>query len=285
MLYSEHNCAAPVPFHLLALEPFWGDKTLADVNAKTCKAYVASRKVKPATARRELETLNAAIRYCAKVEGTPIVLIEFPDKAEPRDRWLTRKEVADLLRAARRQRNRHLCWFILMCLYTGTRSGAVLKMQWEPSVSGGYVDMAGGLIFRRGTAQKETRKRQPPARIPDKLLGHLRRWRKVQDRQWAKRVEKAKGKPLPPRCMNIIQYGNKPLQKERRAWARARDAAGLEKEVTPHILRHTCATWIMASGKVPIWEAAGFLGMSPKMLEEVYGKRHPDFQKNAANAF
>jgi integrase len=285
LIYAEHNSADPVPWHMRALAPFWVGKTLADVTAKSCRAYVASRKVKPATARRELETLNAAIRYCAKEKGTPIVLVDYPDKAEPRDRWLTRQEVARLLRAARAQGNRHLCWFILVCLYTGTRSGAVLKMQWEPSVTGGYVDLDRGIMYRRGTAQKETRKRQPPLRIPAKLLAHLKRWRQAQDRQWARRVEKANGRPLPARCLHIIQYGNKPLLKERRAWARARIAAGLGAEVTPHVLRHTCATWIMASGKVPTWEAAGFLGMSEKMLEQVYGKHSPEFQRNAANAF
>jgi hypothetical protein len=33
---------------------------------------------------------------------------------------------------------------------------------------------------------------------------------------------------------------------------------------------------------VPIWEAAGYLGMSAKMLEAVYGHHSPDFQRKAA---
>jgi hypothetical protein len=33
---------------------------------------------------------------------------------------------------------------------------------------------------------------------------------------------------------------------------------------------------------VDLWEAAGSLGMSPETLRTVYGKHHPDFQKNAA---
>jgi hypothetical protein len=39
----------------------------------------------------------------------------------------------------------------------------------------------------------------------------------------------------------------------------------------------------MQSG-VKTWEAAGFLAMSEKMLIEVYGHHHPDFQKQAAEA-
>lgn len=295
LIYAEHNDADPVPFHAKALGTFWAGKTLADVTAANCRAYVASRKVKPATARRELETLNAAIRYCAREKGTPVVLVTYPEKALPRDRWLTRSEAARLLWAAWRAKQkvgsrtvpvgRHLTRFILLALYTGTRSGAVLGLQWEPTVSGGYVDLERGVLYRRGTGQRETRKRQPPVRIPRKLLGHLRRWKEADDRAWATRVAKTAPDRLPVRCRHIVQYGNAPLAKERRAWDRACAAAALGDEVTPHVLRHTCATWLMQSGKVTTWEAAGFLGMSEKMLRDVYGKHSPDFQRAAANAF
>ncbi|HEY0572121.1 MAG TPA: hypothetical protein VGD16_11360, partial [Enterovirga sp.] len=33
---------------------------------------------------------------------------------------------------------------------------------------------------------------------------------------------------------------------------------------------------------VPLWEAAGFLGMTVKVLEEVYGHHHPDHLREAA---
>jgi hypothetical protein len=51
--------------------------------------------------------------------------------------------------------------------------------------------------------------------------------------------------------------------------------------VTPH--RHTAATWLMQRG-VPVWEAAGFLGMSAEMLLGTYGHHQPDFLNGAANA-
>ena len=35
---------------------------------------------------------------------------------------------------------------------------------------------------------------------------------------------------------------------------------------------------------VPIWEAAGFLGMSPEVLQDTYGHHHPDFLQGAATA-
>ena len=35
---------------------------------------------------------------------------------------------------------------------------------------------------------------------------------------------------------------------------------------------------------VSIWEAAAFLGMSPEVLQEVYGHHHPDYLQSAAAA-
>jgi hypothetical protein len=35
---------------------------------------------------------------------------------------------------------------------------------------------------------------------------------------------------------------------------------------------------------VPIWEAAGFLGMSPAMVEQTYGHHHPAHMRGAAEA-
>ena len=57
--------------------------------------------------------------------------------------------------------------------------------------------------------------------------------------------------------------------------------AGLGSDVTPHVLRHTTATWLMQRG-ADLWQAAGFLGMTVQMLEKVYGHHRPDFQEEVA---
>jgi integrase len=267
--HAEHGPSSGLfQFHLRALEPFWGDKTLSDVSAASCRAYAAQRcqKVTAATARRELETLNAAIRWCNRREGTPLALLTFPERSPPRERWLTRPEGARLLWAAWKAGNRHLARFILLGLYTGTRHGAILKLQWHANTVGGWIDLDGDppVLYRRGTAQRETRKRQPPARLHKKLIPHLRRWRLLDSS-----------------IGHVVHWHGASIAKERRAWDRAVREAGLGREVTPHTLRHTCATWMMQRG-VPIWEAAGYLGMSAKMLEAVYGHHSPDFQRKAA---
>src|SRR5262245_27930129 len=48
-------------------------------------------------------------------------------------------------------------------------------------------------------------------------------------------------------------------------------------------MRNTAATWLMQAG-VDKWEAAGFLGMSVEMLDQVYGHHHPDHLRTAAQA-
>jgi hypothetical protein len=50
-----------------------------------------------------------------------------------------------------------------------------------------------------------------------------------------------------------------------------------------HTLRHTAATWLMQRA-APMWEAAGFLGMSEKTLRDTYGHHHPDHLRGAADA-
>lgn len=35
---------------------------------------------------------------------------------------------------------------------------------------------------------------------------------------------------------------------------------------------------------MPIWQAAGYLGMSTDMIERTYGHHHPDFMRAAAAA-
>ena len=70
-------------------------------------------------------------------------------------------------------------------------------------------------------------------------------------------------------------------------WARIKGCvarAGITRNVTPHMLRHTCATWLMQKG-VDKNEACAFLGMTIRTLERHYEHHHPDYQKGARDAF
>lgn len=253
-----------VGFHIDALDPFWGELPVSAIKGETCRAYVRSRKtVKASTARRELETLGAAINYCHK-EGYLIFVprVSLPKKVKGRTRWLTRPEAARLLLAARWLP--HLRTFLLIGLYTGTRSAAILGLQWLPNVRGGWIDLDRGLLFRGPEDRIETNKRQPPCPLPAKLIAHLRRARKSTTRY-------------------AIEYQGERVKKLRRSWRSACDVAGLGADVTPHTLRHTAVTWLLQR-KVKMWEVAGYVGMSEKMVRDNYGHHSPDHLKEARDA-
>jgi len=273
-IYAEEHARsagdpARIGYAILALESFWRDLTVADVKGATCRRYAKTRDRAPATIRRELSTLRAALNYCAR-EGYLLQapLVWLPPKPAPRERWLTRDEAARLLRAARAldRRGRHLARFIIAGLYTGSRRDTILGLRLDqPSTEGGWIDTERGVIYRRAAGKAETKKRQPPARLSRRFLARCRRWAARGDRY-------------------VVQnHRGERIGSIKRAWASAREAAGLGPEVTPHTLRHTCATWLMQAG-ADKWDAAGFLGMTVDTLERVYGHHHPDHQESAVSA-
>jgi len=79
------------------LSGFFGDKYLRQMNGQLCREYAASRDAIH-SARRDLEELRAAINHHHR-EGLHDSLIKvwLPPKARPRERWLTRSEVAKLV--------------------------------------------------------------------------------------------------------------------------------------------------------------------------------------------
>ena len=264
---------------------WWSGKTLADVNGPNCRAYVAwrtSQKVQWArnsgrfisdqTARHELKCLRAAIRFYHREHGplNSIPFVSLPPRSCPRDSyWLTRQQAAQRIRAARkRKETRHLVRVILIGLYTGTRPGAILRLGWLPSPHGGWFDLDHEVLYRRGFNARRTRKRQPPAKIHVRLLPHLRRWRAA---------DLARGIP------HVVHYQGRQVQKLRRSWQSVRLGTGQQGHDGPHILRHTAATWQMQWG-TDLFEAAGYLGMTPETLWNEYGHHHPSFQANAAQA-
>lgn len=258
---------------------YFGSDTLSVLNRKKCDDYVKARGGR-AVARRELEDLRAAIRHhweaglCSAL--TPVVL---PDKGQPRERWLTRKEAARLLLAAWRLRQKykgqpsdrataqHVARFILVALYTGTRAGAICGAALEPTTGRGWVDLDNGVFYRRPAGKRETKKRQPAVRLPPRLLAHLRRWKRL------KLSRKA-----------IVEWNGAPVKRINKAFRSSCTKAKLGRDVFPHILRHTAITW-QAQVAVPVHEICGFFGVSREVFEQTYAHHHPDYQRNAVNAF
>jgi integrase len=246
-----------------AMVPFFTGVMVAAVTKEACRAYIKSRGKRSAgTIRRELGVLAAAINNAHR-EGriTRTVAVHLPHRPDPRDRWLTRKEAAGLVRAALREpRVRlYLPLFILTALYTASRKEAILALRWP------QVDLDAGRIDFNAPGARRTNKRRAKIPIPRKLLGHLRRAR-------------ARGTEVG----FVIEDNGIRLRDVKRGFASACRRAGLNG-VTPHVLKHTAITWLCQRG-VPIWEIAGFTATSRETIERVYGHHCPDYLKSAAEA-
>lgn len=291
---TEHAPALPDGGEWVALmaDPvtlWWDGKLLSDIRAKSCKDYKDHRVAKGVsehTVRHELSVLRAAINYYHENNGpltaVPVITLPPPPPAR-QDYWLTRKQVAERIIQARRsdKKWKHIARLLLIGVYSGTRSGKIKETRWIPSTAGGWFDLDNEVYYRNPPRTLETKKKAPPARIHQRLLPHLKRWKK---------------KDMEAGVTYVLHYYGKPIRKIRNAWTQVAIAAGHARLETdnkgkeywivedgPHICRHTAATWQMQSGTDP-YEAAGFLGMEFETLWKTYGHHHPNFQGKAATA-
>lgn len=261
------------------LNDFFGADTLTLIRGRRCREFADHRKTESG-ARRDLEILRAAINYYHREYGLDVVpIVSLPDKSLPRERWLTRKEVASLIRAARRLKKcDHIIRIILIGTYTGTRLSSILSLQWMPNTTGGYVDLDRGVIYRKAVGERVAHnKRKPPAKIPPRLLRFLRYW-KAQDEAWSDE----QGKSISLRY--VVHFQGENIAKPHKAFRSVRAEAGLGVDVTPHVLRHTRATWLAQAG-VDAHQAAASLGLTVEEFERTYSHVSPHFQDEAANAY
>ena len=226
---------------ILTLANFWQPYTLSDVNGTRCREYVAwrvgqpwksskpertgrpARLVTEAAARRELEDLRSAINY-HRGEGlcSEIISVVLPEKSPPHEVWLSRSEAARMIwaaycakqvmydKATERYVGKHIARFILVGLYTGTRHAAICGGAFQPAIGRGYVDLERGVFYRRAKGARETKKKQPPVRLPDRLLAHLRRWQRLGIAKHA-----------------VVEWNGKPVRSVRKGFAAAVKAAAI----------------------------------------------------------
>jgi len=254
--------AATIGYNIAALLPFFGEMAVAQITPEACRKYAKERKVKPATIARELTTLGAALRHDVK-EGrlTNAPFIHLPKQPAAKDRWLTKQEAAALLRAARRdpQSKGHLPRFILLALYTAARKGAILDLTWK------QIDLERGRLDLNPEGRVETTKGRAKLPIPGRLLTLLRYWR-----------------PRAKKGAAVVAINGQPVASVKKSFKAACERAGI-KNVTPHTLRHTSATW-MAQAGVPMGLIGAYLGQSEAHTTARYIHHHPDHLKSAADA-
>lgn len=270
---------------IVALVNWWTDQYLSAVTPKTCRAYVKARVASGkavGTARKELGTLIAALNYCvAEGKLTQVVPVELPPKSPSKDIWLSRREIALLLVAARRQEKAkaHLPYFILIGFYMGRRKQAILKLQWQANPIAGHVDLANRRIDFQGRREAETKKRKGRAEIPRRLLLLLLYLRK----RTTSYVLEYNGVPMKnlkrsftTACEEAAKIADAAAAKARSPLQRDEwlESARKFRAATPHTLRHSCASWLVQRG-LPYADVGQFIDMSGEMVERTYGHLAP----------
>lgn len=197
----------------------------------------------PATIRLELSKVAAALNHAVKaglIRDADRVLLELPPEPPALDRWLSKHEVAALLREAD-ARTRLFLW---IALATGARRNAIETLEWD------QVDFETRVIHLLKAGEPQTSKKRVSVPMSDVLAEQL---------------------------LDAYTRGQRyVLGSPREAYTgfmRAVRAAGL-KDVTPHTIRHTAATWMARQGQ-PMWKIAKVLGNSVTMVERVYAKHCP----------
>jgi integrase len=268
---------ARIGYAIDALLPFWGKLTAMDVNDARCGDYGRWRARAPATVRRELGTLAAALNYSFGRIVDAKMPVALPPKTPGKDRWLTRSEAARLLNAARTARGDvrlYLPLFILLGLYTGARKEAILSLRWS------QIDLANRRINFKHVSGAETAKRRAHIRIP-RRLGRFLAYAHERRRDDAGFVVHDKGK-------QVIDIGGAwdgnedPAAYVQGSFGRACKRAGIV-DATPHTLRHTVGTWMAQQG-VSLAKIGEFLGHTDSRTTALYAHHHPDYQGEQADA-
>lgn len=238
-----------------AMGPHFGHLRPDQINNDMCKDYTAKRRAAgkhDGTIWTELGHLRTVLLWALGPDKAP--KIERPAKPAPKERYLTRPEIAKLLDAPAAP---HIQNAIHLMLATGARVGAVLELTWD------RVDFERGQINLRTS---DTGPRKGRAIVP--MNAGLRA-----------ALSKAQREALSD---YVIEWAGGPVASIKTGFNAAVKAAGLEN-VSPHVLRHTAAVHMVEAG-VPMAEVAQMLGHSNTAItERVYGRFSPTHLRKAAD--
>lgn len=241
-----------------ALKPSFDNILPEHIDEDMCRAYARERMktVSPATAHYEMGLIRQALRWAEKKRLIPKApFIFMPQKPSPRDKRLTKAEFRKFLDYCSTP---HVRLFAILAVCTGARSNAILDLTWD------RVDFERGMIDLRLPRQRQTNKGR--AVVP------------MNARAKEALLEAREGAVTG----YVIEWGGKKVGSVKKAFQRASEHSRIY--CTPHMLRHSAATW-MAEDGVPMSEIAQFLGHeSTRVTEKVYARYSPDYLRRAAEA-
>lgn len=246
-------------FSVAKLKPYFGAAQPRHLTQTMGNGYIKQKRKagqSDGTTRRELGVLRAALAYGVRNKWfTHAPHIPLPPMPQPRERWLTKEEAAKLLAACK---SPHIKTYMALGLYTGARRGAILDLTWD------RVDLVNGHISFKMPGRPTSNKRRGIVPINATLKAVL---------------EEA---AILRTCEYVVEFRGGQVADVKHAFRDAAKAAGLEG-VTPHVLRHTCATWLIQAS-VSFSETADFLCDSEAMIRKVYRHHSPEWLRGAASA-
>jgi integrase len=232
-----------------------GHLEVSSLDQVTIEAWFTSKGWADGTRRKMVAILTAALNHAQRTRLIrDVPFFERPAPVAPRDVWLDEADEARIYALAMglgmgQERLPRLTRFIALALDSGQRKAAILGLRWS------QVDLGRGVIdFRVAGA---TSKKQSVLPIPARL-------RPLLERAYQERVS---------------DYVLDTPAAVDQVFGTFMSRAG-HADVTPHALRHTCATLMLRAG-VPVWEVAGVLGNSPDMVQKVYGHHAPEHLRGA----
>lgn len=248
------DSAAPLKRHV-------GWVLIDDMTPMTSKLYTRNRRadgVGNGTIRRELTTLRAALSWAAGEKWITggIPKVKLPTAPRPRDRWLTRQEAIRLRDACV---SPHVRLFVEIALGTGARKGAIGDLTWH------QVDFESGLIDFNDPERDETDKKRAIVPMNGRLREALLEAANIRRTDW------------------VLEWNGGRAGNIKKAFERACKRAKLDG-VTPHVLRHTAATWAAMAGQ-PMEKIARMLGHTDsRITEQVYAKHSPDYLRSTTES-
>jgi len=246
--------------HLGALHPLHvDDDAINKYLSHRRTAFIKKNGRPPAndTLYNEVNLIQSALNHAFKknVIDKPVHLKK-PPRSKSRDRWLRREEISRLV--AECAQTPHLHVAVALMLGTAGRVTAILEARWD------HVDFRNRTIDLRTSDDPHAKKR---AFIPlnEGLYELLLEWKEHCDSPY------------------IVEYKGVGVKSIYRAFRRAAIRAGLD-DVHPHVLRHSAAVHMVASG-CEMARVSQYMGHSSiSVTERIYARFAPSHLREEAAA-